>query len=79
MEIVLFLIFWGVMGSVYVDVKQSGPESKVSKGGERWGGDDACQIYARCDPSPSGARLCRRRASQSSESSDGEISRGFSE
>lgn len=32
MEIVLFLIFWGGMGSVYVNVKQSGPGSKVQRG-----------------------------------------------
>jgi hypothetical protein len=32
MEIVLFFIFWGRMGTVYVDVKQSGPESKVQRG-----------------------------------------------
>jgi hypothetical protein len=72
------MLFVGILGGLFyvkvgVNMKEPGPGIKFKKRGEKRCGDDACQIYARAPPKPPGARLCKRRASQSSEceSSDG--------
>jgi hypothetical protein len=75
-----FVLIVEILGRLlYVKVKVKEPRPRVKFKKEMTYGNDACQIYARAAPKPSGARLCSRRASQLGESSDGNISRDFSD